>query len=64
MLRVFAVTALLGLVSPSRPSVSSPTRVTPVSWRDQASPAFLVECSNDSGQARSLVAYVRNLSSF
>jgi hypothetical protein len=57
MLRAVWMATLLGLAAPATLSVNSRVRVAPVFWSGQKSPAFLVECANDSDESRSLIEY-------
>ena len=63
MLRLVGITALLGLALQSAGSVPARVRVTPVYSKDLTSPAFLVECLNDSQQPRSIIGYVSRMAS-
>ena len=63
MLRVVTLAGLCALASHSGLSPLSRVQVAPVYWQGQTSPAFAVQCVNDSTVARELIAYIQSSAS-
>jgi len=59
MPRALAVVGLIALASHSGSPPPSGVRVAPVFWQGLRSPAFVVQCPNDSKAPRELDAYLR-----
>lgn len=60
MLRVVALVGFCAVAAYSGLSPLPRVQVTPVHWEGQTSPAFAVQCVNDSDDARELIAYIRS----
>jgi hypothetical protein len=60
MLRVVVLAGLSAAAAHSGLLPLPRLQVTPVHWEGQTSPAFAVQCVNDSDDARELIAYIQS----